>query len=217
MIKAIIFDMDGVIINTQKLYDIYEFNLFKKLTNNKWLYEDQLSIHGRSYSEIYSIIKKKYKIKLTKKQYYQKYEIVHGFVYGKECKLIPGVIKLIKDFYSKKYILALASSTSHKYINKVLGTFDLKKYFKAIVSGDDTNGKSKPEPDIFLLTAKKINIDPKECLVIEDSNNGVIAAKNAGMKCIQINKLKKKEPPYPDIQIVTFKKLSISKILKNIA
>lgn len=216
MIKAIIFDMDGVIINTQKLYDIYEFNLFKEITNNKWSYQDQLSIHGRSYNEIYNILKNKYRIKLSKIKYYQKYEIVHRFVYGKECKLITGVIKLIKDLYSKKYILALASSTSHKYINKVLEKFELHKYFKTIVSGDDTNGKSKPEPDIFLLTAKKLKINPKECLVIEDSNNGVTAAKRAGMYCIQYNRLKKKEPPYPDVQITTFKKLLISKIIKNI-
>jgi len=216
MIKAIIFDMDGVIINTQKLYDIYELNLFKKLTNNKWSFKDQLSIQGRSYNEIYKIIQRKYHIKTTKKEYYKKYEIVHGFVYGKECKLISGVINLIEDLYSKKYILALASSTSHKYINKVLVKFKLHMYFKEVVSGDDTNGKSKPEPDIFLLTAKKLNLNPKECLVIEDSNNGVTAAKKAGMFCIQFNKLKKKKPPYPDLQITKFKNLSILEIIKNL-
>ena len=200
--------MDGVIIDTQKLYDIYEFNLFKEITNNKWSFQDQLSIPGRSYNEIYNIIQNKYKTKTTKKEYHKKYEIVHGFVYGKECKLIPGVIKLLDDLYSKKYVLALASSTAHKYINKVIDKFKLRKYFKEVVSGDDTNGKSKPEPDIFLLTAKKLNALPKNCLVIEDSNNGVTAAKRAGMYCIQYNKTSKKIAPFPDLRIESFKDLN---------
>lgn len=207
MINTIIFDMDGVIIDTQKLYDIYEFKLFKEITNNQWTLQDQLFIPGRSYNEIYNIIRSKYKTKTTKKEYFKKYEKVHGIIYGKKCKLISGVINLLDAIYSKKYKLALASSTSHKYINKVLDKFNLRKYFKEIVSGDETNGKSKPEPDIFILTAKKLKVSPKNCIVIEDSNNGVTAAKRASMYCIQYNKLIKKDHPFPDLRIESFKNL----------
>ena len=95
---------------------------------------------------------------------------------------IDGALELIKKL-SKKYVLALASGSPKHIIEDTVKFFDIEKYFKFIISGE-TIENCKPAPDIFLITAENIDINPENCVVIEDSANGVLAAKRAGMKCI---------------------------------
>ena len=116
--------------------------------------------------------------------YLQEYDKVLKNIYTVMAEPLPGSIETIRNLAFKKYILALASSSSHKLISIIMKRFNLTDYFRVIVSADDVKGKSKPEPDIFLLTAKKLSVKPSECVVIEDSENGIKAAKRAGMFCI---------------------------------
>ena len=88
-----------------------------------------------------------------------------------------------KDLYQRGIKMALASSSPRSHIDAVLKMFNLTDYFHAIVCGEDTK-EGKPSPDIFLNAAKIINTLPEDCIVIEDSYNGVLAAKAANMKCI---------------------------------
>lgn len=215
-IKAIIFDMDGVIVDSQSFLDIYEYKYYKKITNNAWTKKEQLSIHGMSIKEIHRFMKSKYKINTSLNSFINKYDEILEFIYKHKCKLIHGVRKLINESAKENYKVALASSTSHKFIDKVLKRFKLKKYFNEVISGDDTPGKSKPQPDIFLLTAKKLSTKPINCLVFEDSNNGVTAAKKAGMFCIQLSNKQKSDKPGPDLHIKTFKNIKLSRIIKEI-
>ena len=81
--------------------------------------------------------------------------------------------------------VALASSSPANWIDIVLDRFDLRESFDAVVSADVLDGKrGKPEPDIYLLTASRLREDPKRCIVIEDSKNGILSARAAGMYCI---------------------------------
>jgi len=96
---------------------------------------------------------------------------------------MPGVAELIEELYKNKVKLVVASSASIKNIEIVLKMFNLERFFETKVSGDEVNN-GKPAPDIFLYAAKVIGAQPEECIVIEDSKNGVEAAKSAGMKCI---------------------------------
>ena len=79
--------------------------------------------------------------------------------------------------------IAIASSSPREFIEAVVKKIGIDQYFKILVSGEEIE-RSKPEPDIFLKAATLLNVSPTECLVVEDSKSGTIAAKKAGMKCI---------------------------------
>lgn len=217
MISSIIFDMDGVLIDSQSQYDIYEFIFFKQITNNRWTKQEQFSIQGMSIEDVYKLLVSIHKIELTLDLFKDKYNEILDIIYHNKCKLTTGVKDFLNDVVINKYKIGLASTTSHKYINKVIDKFKLRKYFQVIISGDDTNGKNKPMPDIFLLTAKKLGVKPKECIVIEDSDNGVLAANRAGMLCIQYVKVvNKNSKGSPDFIIDTFHNLKINQLLNPI-
>src|SRR5690606_19267314 len=96
---------------------------------------------------------------------------------------MPGLIDLLEKLNKKQIPIAVASSSDPETIEIMLGKSGLKKYFKHAVSSVEA-GKSKPEPDVFLYAAKLLNESPENCLVIEDSKNGIKAAKAAKMLCI---------------------------------
>jgi len=195
--QAIIFDMDGVIINSEEIWAKKELSFFKQFAD-QWTSADQQAITGRSIHDIYSYISQKYSLSLSEAEFFQEYDQIAQQVYGQETQLLPGVIDLLNQIKATQLPLALASSSPHSWIKLVIDRFNLKNFFKVIVSSDDIKGKGKPAPDIFLFTAKKLKIKPNKCLVIEDSINGVKAAKAAAMSCIwlkldrRINKQKVK-------------------------
>jgi HAD superfamily hydrolase (TIGR01509 family) len=96
---------------------------------------------------------------------------------------IEGVVELINNLYKNNFTLVLASSSRMETIDIVLNKFKLAEFFIAKVSGSEL-AHSKPHPEIFLRSAQLIKSKPQECIVIEDSKNGVTAARAAGMKCI---------------------------------
>jgi HAD superfamily hydrolase (TIGR01509 family) len=101
-------------------------------------------------------------------------------VYKSQCSLMTEV-KMVLDFLKQSDIrLAIASSSFHSWIKMVLERFTLVKYFPVIVSAEDVGLRGKPAPDIYVYTVKKLNLQPKDCLVVEDSTNGVLSAKAAG-------------------------------------
>lgn len=217
MITAVIFDMDGVLIDSQKILDVLEIEFLKEITNNKWTRQNQLFIHGKSIKEVFNLLISSYNLRISKKAFFERYEKILNLTYAVKCKLNPGVKDFLEDIISKKYSTALASSTPHRFINMVLDKFKLHKYLRIIVSADDTKGKNKPEPGIFLLTAKKLGVKPEECLVIEDSDNGIKAAKRAGMFCLQYaNGVDKSKEIFADLIINTFRNLSANAVFSRL-
>ena len=106
-------------------------------------------------------------------------ELIQG-----NLRVYPGVISLIKRMH-QKYTLALTSSSTFDEVQTVVSQLDIKKFFKIIVTSKDVvHGKPDPEP--YFLTAKKLNVKCGNCLVLEDSENGVQSAISAGMKCVAI-------------------------------
>lgn len=98
-------------------------------------------------------------------------------------KAIPGTIEFIQKLKKEKMPMAVASASRIDFIELVLSELSIDFYFDAIASSQEVP-KGKPEPDVFLLAAKRLNVEPSCCLVIEDSLNGMVAANKAGMKCI---------------------------------
>lgn len=182
MISTVIFDMDGVIIDSEPIYFEVEQGLFNEL-GLELTPEEHSKYVGRS--DLWETVKEAYRLDFdveeiheTEKRRY--FEIIStSFDEGP----IEGVADLIKELHDKDITLVLASSSEMKNIELVLTKFGLLKYFDLRISGDDLE-TSKPHPEIFLTAAEMAGEKPENCLVIEDSENGVKAAKSAGMKCI---------------------------------
>jgi HAD superfamily hydrolase (TIGR01509 family) len=184
MIRAVIFDMDGVIIDSEPIHFKMESEMFHEL-KIAVPYEEHCSYVGTSSQNMWEIITKRYSIEedanvLVKKQHalYLEYLLT-----AKDLDPIPGVVEFIKDLYQGGFKLILASSANMEVIDLVLKKLKLSHYFMARVSGTEL-ANSKPHPEIFIQSAKLASSELRECIVIEDSQNGITSAKAAGMKCI---------------------------------
>jgi len=185
MIKAVIFDMDGVIIDSEPLHYKVFMNYAKSKFGLTISDEEYSQFIGTSNHHLFLTLQGKYHIAGDLTAIIKEYEdeILGYLLAGTGEKPILGVDVLVKNLHHNKIKLAVASSSTMKVINIVLDMFDMNQFFDAKASGEEVE-KGKPAPDVFLLAAERLNICPEECLVFEDSRNGVMAAKAAGMLCI---------------------------------
>lgn len=182
--EAVIFDMDGVLVNSEPFYFEVEKSLFQQLGLNISDEEHQ-TYQGTATDLMWKTIKQKNKLSHSVEKLVEMTDsiVTPYFQSLQEIDPMPGIKKIICAFTKRKIPLALASSSYPNVIEIILQKTGLKKYFSVIVDSQMA-GASKPKPDIFLLAAKKLGISPEKCLVIEDSTNGIKAAKSAGMTCI---------------------------------
>ncbi|MES2971911.1 MAG: HAD family phosphatase [Patescibacteria group bacterium] len=181
---AIIFDMDGVIVDTEPLCDLYEIEFLTRLGVNE-PGEPPANRHGLNSRAYWAPYKKEYGLKPTVDELIMLWRPGYlAYLDGlTEIPLIPGIKKLL-DYLTRTDIkLALCSSANPKRVELILNKVSLKDYFPIIVHGDDVIN-SKPAPDSYLLAAARLNVPPSECLVIEDAANGIKAAIAAGMSCV---------------------------------
>ncbi|MBT7296069.1 HAD-IA family hydrolase, partial [Candidatus Woesearchaeota archaeon] len=127
----------------------------------------------------------------------------------KSASLFKETITLIKKLYELKIPLALTTSAGIKSTLEVVENANIKNMFNFIITSEDYNQR-KPHPEPYLITAKKLKLNPKDCIVIEDSYVGVESAKNAGMKCIAIsNKLTNQDLSKADLIVNSAKEINI--------
>ncbi|MDO7173238.1 HAD family hydrolase [Mariniflexile sp. AS56] len=214
MLKAVIFDMDGVIIESEPLHHYAYHNMFKDVNVevNDALYE---SFTGKStinvckeVCDIFNLTETpEYLVSLKRKHF----EFV--FNNSPEFDLIEGVLDLIKDFHQNGVTLVLGSSATMPSIERIFNRFDLNPYFIAKLSGADLK-QSKPHPEIFINAVKASGFKPEECIVIEDSTNGIEAAKGAGVFCVGFDSFHSKNQDYSqaDLVIKKFEEINYAKM-----
>jgi beta-phosphoglucomutase len=187
MIQAVIFDLDGVIVDTAHYHFIAWKRLAKELGIHFTDHENE-QLKGVSRMRSLEIILELGNLRLSQEEMERlatkKNQWFVGYINAmKPDEIFPGVKELIQDIRSQRIKVALASSS--KNADTVLDLLNIRSLFDAIVDGTMIT-HTKPDPEIFLLAAKKLNIPPSQCLVFEDAEAGVEAAIAAGMKCIGV-------------------------------
>ncbi len=191
MVDAIIFDMDGVLIQSE----LATFRLLQTLTKNHGLTLNDYTLPQRVGKKIKPFIEEVFGPEISDKT---KEAIVNEFYQEYKTNLlsyitpIPTTVNFIKS-YRAAFPLAIASVSSRQEIEKILVYLEIADKFKCIVSSDDI-AHLKPDPEIYQMVAKKLRVKPKNCLVVEDSPIGVQSAKGAGMNVyVLLNGFNRKE------------------------
>ncbi len=181
--NAVIFDMDGVIVDSEIHWKTLEGYFLQSLIPT-WTSADQDKIIGLGVHDLYTRLISQYGLQKTKQQFLELYQEMANKIYGQKVSLIAGFSDLLTTLNKNNIPVALASSSPRSWINIMLHRFGLQASFRVVVSADELEGEGKPSPAIYLLTAQRLGVSPTSCIAIEDSKNGVLSAKNAGMFCI---------------------------------
>lgn len=176
--KAIIFDMDGVVLDSEKHWDKEVFKLFKKLSP-KWNQKKHEQVVGLNTHDLFEALDRN-GIKMVEKEFAETVETIAMRIYRTKAEVMPGLIDLVEALRKKGIPVGLASSSKISWICYALEKSKLGSCFNPITSSEEVK-EGKPDPDIYLLATKRMKVEPGECVAIEDSAIGVRAAKAAGL------------------------------------
>ena len=208
---AVIFDMDGVLVDSEPLWKIAMKEVFSSLGSNLEKSDFQKTV-GLRIDEVIAYWKpiENWTPEINDIES----EIITKMVYliNHQSSPLPGVIQTL-DFLKPKTPIGLATSSPQKLIDAVLKKLNVEEYFEAIQSAE-TETHGKPHPAVFLSAAKKMNVRPEKCLVIEDSLNGIIAAKAARMEVVCIPE--KTHLPNPKMNVADFQFENMNDFLNQI-
>lgn len=191
MIKALLFDMDGILVNTEKVhqkarrltYDHYkiDYNTIK-----------HIPVIGRNTDAIFKDIEKviSFPVSLKEASRYKR-DIFVSLINNDPIPPLDGIVDILNK-YSKKLRIAIVSSSCKTNMEAVLRNSNLKDFFELIISAEDVTN-CKPDPEGYKAAAKTFNLEPSECIVFEDSGVGIKAGKASGATVIGVY-----TSPYPE-------------------
>ena len=209
--KALILDMDGVIIDSEPMHFKLERELLEEL-GGRISPREQEEFVGRTDRFIWSELKARFRLK----------EDLDRIIDMKKDRFLErigeiGLVENFRDFLEmigrEDLKIAIASSNNRGAVERVIEFFDLADHIDFYISGEEVE-RGKPDPEIFLKAAEKLGVSPKDCLVIEDATSGIRAAKAAGMKSIGLDNPNsgRQDLGEADLVIAGFRDLSMEKI-----
>lgn len=210
--RGVIFDMDGVISDTQDMHSEVESKFLRGLNIHVQPEDISARFAGYGDKQMFATLFAEHGVdhcieEMSKQKWVMMLEKV------KECgiKPVPYVLDLIESLHANNFVLAIASGSPKSFIEQVLDELQIGKYFSTYVSADEVP-RGKPAPDVFLEAARRASIDTKQCLIIEDGRSGMEAAATAGIPCIGLVKDITKD--YPTSLLVTsFEEVTVEKIV----
>lgn len=185
MIEAVIYDMDGLLVDSEPWWRVAETNVFGKLS----VAPSEADFERMMGNRIQEVIQQWYDkhpwpdFSIEKTQNEIVDEVARLVIAN--ATLLPGVVESLQFFIDKKITIALASSSPLRLIRQLMTHYGIYDAFSVVCSAE-YESFGKPHPAVFLSAARHLGTDPLRCLVFEDSFNGVIAAKAARMKCIAV-------------------------------
>lgn len=214
--RAIIFDMDGLMIETEHLQSqAYEQVLRSYRVNPEFNNEGVVHRVGISGVDNFTFLKQKYNIDESIEILLDKKQTIYRAILSNNIVPKPGLLSLLETMKNAGLKLAVASSSSLEDIMFVLKHIGITDAFEVVVSGENV-AQHKPAPDIFIEVARQLNVRPEDCVVLEDSQSGVEAAKAAHMKVIAVPNQFTKSQDFrsADVVVVSLEKVNTTNLLK---
>lgn len=183
MIKAVIFDMDGVLVESESKFD-EEHERIANMFGVELSYEDKVSFRGQSSRNIWEMFLNKYGIDadIEKLLFIERKTMAERFA-NNEISPIPYAIELLCNVKKAGLLVGIATSNRAANVDAIIKINKIEKFVDAMSTSDSVKS-SKPNPEIFIHCSKKLGVECEECVAVEDSHNGVLAAKRAGMKVV---------------------------------
>jgi len=216
MIQAIIFDMDGLMIETEHLQSqAYEQVLRSYGVNPEFNNEGVVHRVGISGVDNFTFLKQKYDIDESIEMLLDKKQTIYRAILSNNIVPKPGLLSLLETMKNAGLKIAVASSSSLEDIMFVLKHIGITDAFEVIVSGENV-ARHKPAPDIFIEAAQRLNADPRTCVVLEDSQSGLEAANAAHMKVIAVPNRYTKSHDFSkaDVVVTSLEKIDLDIISK---
>lgn len=175
---AVLFDMDGVLVDSEDYWVEFQREEILPAT----VPDEDVAVaetSGMNFREIYDYLEETYGAAITREEFVRRFNEAAEEIYTERADLLDGLHELLAELDDRGVPTALVSSSPHDWIGMVLERFDLEGAFDRVISADDIDAASKPAPDVFEYAADELGVPAAECIVVEDSENGIEAAARA--------------------------------------
>ncbi|WP_049924560.1 HAD family hydrolase [Halopiger djelfimassiliensis] len=177
--NAVLFDMDGVLVDSEDYWVAFQReDILPAAVPEQDV--DVAETSGMNYREIYDYLETEYGTAISREAFVRRFAAAAEEIYTERVDLLEGLHDLLSELEAAGIPTALVSSSPHDWIAIVTERFDLEDSFDHVISADDIDAASKPAPDVFEYAAAEVGVPAEECLVVEDSENGIEAAARAG-------------------------------------
>jgi HAD superfamily hydrolase (TIGR01509 family) len=183
MVRAILLDMDGVLIDSERHWHFIEGAWLRSVIPG-WNDVSQKDYVGLSMAGFYEYLCRQHQLPMNFEDFRLAYMNLAESIYSEKSELMPGCREFLDAARGAGLKLAVVSSSPKAWIQIIVDRFHIAEYFCRLVSADDVGGIGKPNPEVYLHAADEVSETPAECVAIEDSENGILSARRAGMRCI---------------------------------